>query len=240
MSDFTAGSGPSELLAPDAAYWTGRYRNGDDRWSRPENITKLITDSLIDAIRELPELRDGARFLDIGCGTMWTSVLIKEAFPQSEILGIDFALDAVFRADGNEGLEQALAAKGLAFRECDLYNFTPDAPYDAVLDIGLLHHLPPSDWPRYSVKVASFLRPGGSLLMRSFHPDDVNWTRAGGTGPGGHVRKGYYCHYHTAESVAAALGPWFGDAREIGQCDHEKIEHVESLFHLKRTDRTLE
>jgi SAM-dependent methyltransferase len=224
----------SEPYAPDALYWTRRYLDHSDRWTRVQHVTTLA-DSLLKTIRESPELREGARFLDVGCGTMWTAVLLKEAFPQSDLLGIDFALDAVFEAYPD--LEQQLRRTGLGFAQCDLYDFCPDTPYDAVLDLGVLHHLPPSDWPRYSAKIASFVRPGGALLMRSFDPSDVNWRNEGGTGPGGHVRNGYYCHYHTLGSITGALAPWFAEARKLDRCEHNR-GHVESLFHLKRTDRT--
>jgi cyclopropane fatty-acyl-phospholipid synthase-like methyltransferase len=157
---------------------------------------------------------------------MWTSLRLKREFPSLEVHGIDHVLSTVLAVYPE--LHSAFRETGITYEEKDFFQ-GQHGQYDAVLDAGLFHHLVPQDWTEYARQCSASLSSGGILFLRSFHPEDRTWPK---DDPGGHVRKGYYCHYHDGASIAAALQPWFGPPVELDRCQHQ--EHVEALYQLRK------
>lgn len=227
LSDCVSGSSAEHLSSPSVAYWSNRYLLGTDNWTRVQHETTLLV-PLIEALRPISG-HGSMQMLEAGCGTMWASLAIKEAIPSVAIHGVDFAMKAILSRYPD--LPVTLSRAGLTCEEADFLEIQETSAFDVVFDGGLLHHLVPSDWPSYRRKVLGVLRPGGVLLLRAFHPTDGNWDA--GMGAGGHIRKGYYCHYHTAESVASILGDDFQPPAEVGRARHR--EHVECLYRAVRS-----
>jgi SAM-dependent methyltransferase len=129
------------------------YADGTYRWwhlSQP-------SPELIAALRDgwLPA---SGRVLDLGCG------LGTEAGYLTSIgwraVGIDLSEVALARAAGLHD--------GTAFLRADLRQLPfRRSSFDAVLDRGCFHYLPPSDRPRYAAEAQRVLRPGGKLLLRA-------------------------------------------------------------------------
>ncbi len=54
----------------------------------------MVRQSLIDAVKPQPR-----RILDLGCGTGSTTLLLKQAFPQAEVIGLDLSPYMLVMAD---------------------------------------------------------------------------------------------------------------------------------------------
>lgn len=111
----------------------------------------------------VPLLRPQARVLEVGCGTGWFSNSIGLHY-RASVLGIDFNPVAVARA--REVAEILRVA--VEFREADLFRFVPEAPFDVVVSLGVLHH---TDDCIAAVRrlYRRFVRPGGHVLIGLYH-----------------------------------------------------------------------
>jgi ubiquinone/menaquinone biosynthesis C-methylase UbiE len=108
------------------------------------------------ALRALESLPAGARVLDAGCGTGGFLARLREARPEAELYGVEFAEGAAARA----------AAKAGAHIVCGTVNALPfpDTCFDAVTSLDVICHagVEPSE------ALAEFrrvLRPGGLLVL---------------------------------------------------------------------------
>lgn len=132
---------------------TDHYADGTCRWwhlSRP-------SPELISALGD-DWLPPGGRVLDIGCGLGSEAGYLALAGWQAA--GIDLSETAIARAAaGHRDAAFALAdARRLPFRQhC----------FDAALDRGCFHYLPPPDRPVYADELRRVLKPGGKLLLRA-------------------------------------------------------------------------
>jgi cyclopropane-fatty-acyl-phospholipid synthase len=105
-------------------------------------------------------LREGRRFLDVGCG--WGSMLIHAA----EHYGVSGVGVTISRRQAELARERVLEA-GLADRiEIRLadYRDVADGPYDAISSIGMFEHVGLSQLDLYFRRLRTLLRPGGLLL----------------------------------------------------------------------------
>lgn len=96
----------------------------------------IVRQTLIEAIQSKPK-----HILDLGCGTGSTTLLLKQAFPDAEVVGLDLSpymlTVAEYKAD-KAGLDIKWQ-HGNAERT----NF-PDASFDLVTASLLLHEMPPT------------------------------------------------------------------------------------------------
>jgi len=102
-------------------------------------------------------LKSGARVLDAGCGAgrPIAAYLGGKGFA---VTGVDFSEAMLARA-------RALNLPGTDFVYCDLLDYQPDTPFDAVIAFDSLFHVQEADQRRLWPRVASWLRPGGRLLF---------------------------------------------------------------------------
>lgn len=132
---------------------------------------------------------DGMRVLEIGCGRGIGTEIIFERFGAREVHAFDIDPDMIERA------RRQLSR----YQPGQLHLFVGDAAsidaadetYDAVVDFGIIHHVP--GWRRAVAEVTRVLRPGGLFLFeevtrqalsrwfyRTFlkHPPQENWFSA--------------------------------------------------------------
>ncbi len=97
------------------------------------------------------------RILDLGCGP--GTYLGRLALPFAYGLGIDLAVAQIAYARRRHG------RPGLEFRAADVTALERLDPFDAVVCIELIEHLPPADTVTLLSCAYDLLRPGGSLVL---------------------------------------------------------------------------
>jgi ubiquinone/menaquinone biosynthesis C-methylase UbiE len=101
----------------------------------PPNET-WIRQGLIDAIKVQPR-----RILDLGCGTGSTTLMLKQKFPEAEVIGLDLSPYMLVRAED----KAASANLDIHFRHGNAEKTGyPDASFDLVTASLLFHETPPA------------------------------------------------------------------------------------------------
>lgn len=128
------------------------------RWSMRELELKcrLIAQARIEA---------GLRVLDLGCGTATLTILIKQTYPDAEVVGIDgdSKILAIAEAKAAKAGVNLVLDQGMAF---DLPY--PDSSFDRVVSSLVLHHLTTENKRRTFKEIFRMLRPGGELHVLDF------------------------------------------------------------------------
>ena len=120
-------------------------------------------------LARLLELGATGRFLDIGTGPGHIPLLVCEAVPGSNVVGVDLSKNMLLHAERHR--EASDHADRIEYHLMDAKDLgLPDAHFDAVYSNTILHHIPD---PRSFLREAyRMLRPGGTLLIRDlFRPE---------------------------------------------------------------------
>ncbi|ROO83076.1 methyltransferase family protein [Actinocorallia herbida] len=118
-------------------------------------------------VRALPGVAErlsvpGARILDLGCGTGWSTIALAEAFPEAEVQGVDLDRESVEEAKGNAA-ERGLSDR-VTFACADAASFEAgDDRYELVCLFEALHDM--ADPVGVLRQVHGLLAPGGSVLV---------------------------------------------------------------------------
>lgn len=97
----------------------------------------------------------GKRVLDLACGVGYGSAILREAGATS-VTGVDLSPEAIAYARGR------YAAPGIEFVVSDGNQFTPERPFDVVVSLESIEHVP--DARGFVRRLAGFLAPGGHLI----------------------------------------------------------------------------
>lgn len=125
------------------------------RWAPDESLVRWHNDGRL-------ELSTGTRVLERGCGPGRNAVWLAQQGCQVDALDLSTAaLDW-----GRE--RAATAGVGVNFVASDIFAWTAAEPYDAVVDSGCFHHLPPHRRLSYRQLLETTLRPGGSFALSCF------------------------------------------------------------------------
>lgn len=104
---------------------------------------------------------DGLQVLEIGCGRGVGTALLFEHFGAHRVVACDLDPTMIALA------RQRLAAYGpdrLVLAVADAAAIAaPDASFDAVVDVGIIHHIP--EWPAALREIRRVLRPGGRFFF---------------------------------------------------------------------------
>lgn len=114
---------------------------------------------------EQANIEAGQRVLDLGCGTGTLTMLIKQMYPDAEVMGLDGDLTVLTIAHtkaAKTDMSLPLHA-GMAFQLP-----YPDQIFDRVLTSLVLHHLTPENKQRTLHEVYRVLQPGGALYVLDF------------------------------------------------------------------------
>ena len=101
--------------------------------------------------------KDPIKIIDLGCGTGYVSMNIKERFPNSSLTCLDFAENMIVKAKIRLG-----KYKDVTFILKDIRKFEFDKKYHAVVSSLALHHLETKkDKIKFYKKIFDALEPGG-------------------------------------------------------------------------------
>jgi hypothetical protein len=145
----------SETQAVD---WEGRYRDGTIGWERRGLNPAFL--AWRDAVVLSP-----CRILIPGAGrSLEPTALAESGF---DVTVVDVAPTAV-------AMQRAYFARlKLTARaeQADLFEWAPEAPFDAIYDQSCLCALPPGLWPSYARRLHLWLKPGGALFILFMQSD---------------------------------------------------------------------
>lgn len=112
-----------------------------------------------DLLSQMGDL-SGKRILDIGCGTGSLSILIKQAFPAAEVVGLDGdpRILEIARSKAEERGLTISFEQGMSF----VLPY-PNESFDVVLTSFMLHHLDQDDKQQTAVEAYRVLRSGGRV-----------------------------------------------------------------------------
>jgi SAM-dependent methyltransferase len=122
----------------------------------------------ISALIKRAQLPLGSRILDVGCGQGFFSHLFAQA--SMSVHGIDLS------AEGIAGARALHKSPLLTFEACDVFRYSPTAPFDAVFvrSCSLYNSPAFSADPSFSKHLMSFLKPNGVLLF-DYHTKLNSW-----------------------------------------------------------------
>lgn len=122
----------------------------------PPNET-LVRQGLLDRIRVKPR-----RILDLGCGTGSTTLMLKQAFPQAQVIGLDLSPYMLVRAE--DKANKAGLDIQLRHGNAEHTGF-PDASFDLVTASLLFHETPPAVTQAILLECFRLLTVGGEVLI---------------------------------------------------------------------------
>lgn len=122
----------------------------------PPNET-WVRQGLIDSIKGTPR-----RILDLGCGTGSTTLMLKQAFPQAQVTGLDLSPYMLVMAEH----KAKNAELNILWRHGNAEaTALPDASFDLVTASLLFHETPPSVSQSILRECFRLLAPGGEVLI---------------------------------------------------------------------------
>jgi len=181
---------------------------GTAKFFRPGYAANLAQHWLPALDRVCPKLETGARVADIGCGFASSTMIMAQAYPNSEFVGFDIHPESIERAR-----EQAHSA-GLAnvrFEVASAKAF-PGPHYDLVTTFDALHDM--GDPQGAAAHVRNNLKPDGVwMIVEPFAGDQLEDN----LNPVGRVYYGFSTMVCTpgsrSQEVGLALGAQAGEAR---------------------------
>ena len=144
------------LLDPHMAYSSAWFVDGPDMPLEQAQAAKL------DLVCRKVGLREGSRFLDIGCGWGSLSLYAAEHFG-AQVTGVTIAAEQKAFIDARireRGLEGRVEIRLQDYREID------SGPFDAVASLEMGEHVGQGNYPAYADVVARNLVPGGYALIQ--------------------------------------------------------------------------
>jgi len=120
---------------------------------------------LEELVRDIASFGDFDRVLEIGAGDGLVCALMRDAMPKAEILGIDI--------DGATG-RMVSDHERIEFRQVSTGELLTEAhpPFDLVIIVDVLHHVPVADRPALIRDAVDLLAPGGLLVVKDWERDD--------------------------------------------------------------------
>jgi len=102
------------------------------------------------------------RILEVGCGDGSLATQLLRVYPEAEYLGIDIAPTAgrLCRGDPDRACFQTMTVQQLAAQRPE--------PYDLVLLVDVVHHVPVGHRDEVLRSSADLVRPGGFLMVKEF------------------------------------------------------------------------
>jgi SAM-dependent methyltransferase len=186
-----------------------RLFRGTERFFRPGYKANLVAEWIpaLDGVQE--KLERGAKVADIGCGHGASTVIMAQAFPNSQFFGFDYHDASIERA--KEAAAEGGVADRIEFATASAKDY-PGSDYDLVCVFDCLHDM--GDPVGASAHVLETLASDGAwMIVEPFAGDNVQEN----LNPVGRVFYGastvICCPASLAQEVGLALGAQAGEAR---------------------------
>ncbi|WP_413201202.1 class I SAM-dependent methyltransferase [Nostoc piscinale] len=161
-------------------------------YALPPNET-WVRQALIDAVKVQPR-----RILDLGCGTGSTTLMLKQAFPQAEVIALDLSPYMLVRAED----KARTANLNIIWRHGNAAQTDfPDASFDLVTASLLFHETPSAVTQAILQESFRLLVAGGQVLILDGNQKtlrQLDWLN--------NIFEEPYIHEYAADSVDARLG----------------------------------
>jgi ubiquinone/menaquinone biosynthesis C-methylase UbiE len=120
------------------------------------------------------QIAPGQRVLDLGCGTATLTIMIKQAQPGADVVGLDGDPNvlAIGRAKARQIGVDITLDEGMAFQLP-----YPEASFDRVLSSLVFHHLTYEDKKRALRESWRVLKSGGEIHLVDFGKPHTAWGR---------------------------------------------------------------
>jgi SAM-dependent methyltransferase len=186
-----------------------RLFRGTERFFRPGYRAHLVAEWIPALEGVQSKLERGAKVADVGCGHGASTVIMADAFPNSEFFGFDYHDASIQRA--REAAEEAGVGDRITFEVASAKDY-PDGGYDLVCVFDCLHDM--GDPVGASAHVLETLDSDGTwMIVEPFANDRVEEN----LNPVGRVFYGASTVICTpaslAQEVGLALGAQAGEAR---------------------------
>ncbi|MFW6295674.1 MAG: class I SAM-dependent methyltransferase [Halothece sp.] len=162
------------------------------QYALPPNETWVRQEG-IDTIQGQPQ-----RILDLGCGTGSTTILLKQKFPNAEVIGLDLSPYMLIMSD------RKAKAAGLQIQwqqgNAEETGF-PNDSFDVVTASLLLHETPSSVAKNILQECFRLLKPGGQVMILDGHQQKLRHTEWLTN-----IFEEPYIHEYAAGSVDAWMG----------------------------------
>ena len=117
----------------------------------------VVRQGLIDAVRVKPR-----RIIDLGCGTGSTTLMLKQAFPEAEVVGLDLSPYMLVVAD----MKAQKAGLNIQWLHSSAQSVPfPDASFDLVASSLLFHETPPAVSRAILRESFRLLKVGGQVAI---------------------------------------------------------------------------
>jgi SAM-dependent methyltransferase len=186
-----------------------RLFRGTERFFRPGYKAHLVAEWIpaLDGVQE--KLERGAKVADVGCGHGASTIIMAEAFPNSQFFGFDYHEDSIARA--RELADEAGVGDRVQFATASAKEY-PGEGYDLVCVFDCLHDM--GDPVGAAAHVRDTLADDGTwMIVEPFAGDSVQEN----LNPVGRVFYGASTVICTpaslAQEVGLALGAQAGEAR---------------------------
>lgn len=112
-------------------------------------------------LREMSDLQDKKKILEIGCGNGYGTYLINLLFKPAEIEAIDLDPRMIKRAKKNAKKTDLL---NVNYQEASVTDLPfEDEAFDAVVDFGIIHHV--RNWEDAIKECARVIKEGGQFIV---------------------------------------------------------------------------
>lgn len=109
----------------------------------------------LDLLAHVP-LNAPARVVDLGCGAGNVTTILRQRFPEADVLGVDGSAEMLGKARGS--------APGCRFEQGDFSTWQPDAAPDLIYSNAALHWV--TDHETLFPRLVSLLAPNGVLAVQ--------------------------------------------------------------------------
>lgn len=133
---------------------------GTERFFRTSYRANLMSDWLPSLDGVVDKLASGAKVADVGCGHGASTILMAEAFPNSQFTGYDYHGASIDRA--REAAANAGASGNIAF-ETAAGKDVPDESFDLVACFDCLHDM--GDPIGVAKRIREVMKPNGTFMV---------------------------------------------------------------------------